>query len=290
LRFGFALLLGLLALPGYADGGVYGESFDTETATTEETVAVYPTLSLNKAMAGMAVKDGVLTAPSGGRVMVSLPRLEPGPAVVELDIGASDDSRSSSVMVEVMKTNIVFHPGYPAEGGFRVDGVLFNQRMGFVPAINVLHYMKISTDGKGHFDVEVVDGVNRDNVYRVSFFNPEARGDEVRLQCGNRAMLFDNIRIEGVALPVTPETAAGALSGGAKAEPAMADAAPPPEAGPDAQGLSAAAGVAGPDRFLIVVVAVSVVVIVIAIVIAVTVVVVVAMTRKGAKQGPPPRA
>ncbi|MEM6505223.1 MAG: hypothetical protein AAF711_07125 [Planctomycetota bacterium] len=189
--------------PSCLAGEIFTESFETETATTEQTLRAYPYLSLSRPTEGIRVQDGVLTTRQSSRVMLSLPKLKPGPAVISLDIGASCDSRGSSVVVEVMETNMVFHPGWSSGGAFRVDGVFFNTDMGFIPAIGVMHHLTIRTDGAGHFDVELIDGENPDNVYKVSFENPNINGNEVRLQSGNRAMLFDNIRIEDV-LPADP--------------------------------------------------------------------------------------
>lgn len=191
------------ALPCRAEG-LFTESFETDTASTEQTLEAYPYLSLSRPTQGIVVKDGVLTTLSGSSMMISVAKLKPGPAVIELDIGASDDSRGSSVVVEVMQTRLVFHPGWSNGGAFRVDRVFSNTHMGFVPGIGVMHHMTIRTDGAGHFDVEFIDGENPKNVYKVSFDYPDAKGNEVRLQSGNRAMMFDNIRIEEV-LPFEPK-------------------------------------------------------------------------------------
>lgn len=42
--------------------GVFTESFDTDTATTQQTLEAYPYLSLSRPTQGLAVRDGVLYA------------------------------------------------------------------------------------------------------------------------------------------------------------------------------------------------------------------------------------
>jgi hypothetical protein len=61
--------------------------------------------------------------------------------------------------------------------------------------MDVLHLMRVESDGAGNFDITLVDGADPSNVFTTSFFNPGAVGGLMGLRRSGQATgygYFDN--------------------------------------------------------------------------------------------------
>ncbi len=93
---------------------------------------------------------------------------DPGDLFITAEIGTN----AVSVGLSIGDNRIVFHPGFPG-GAFRVEGPggFGNQDMGFTPAVNTMHKIKVSiTAASKVVKVEVLDARRAiPNKYTVSF-------------------------------------------------------------------------------------------------------------------------
>lgn len=136
-------------------------------------------------------------------------------------VGADNSAGGGyNVGFTIGENNIVFHPGYTGiPGAFRVEGPggFGNTDMGFVPAVDVMHLLRVEGDGLGNFDITLVDGLDPSNVFTTSFLNPGSVGGEMGFRRSGQDTgvgLFDNLIVTAVPEPVSAATvllAMGAL-------------------------------------------------------------------------------
>lgn len=223
----------LLSVAGIVNGGIaFHQSFDTDTATTEETVATYPPFSfIGDTWWEARVVNGVIHLPPQGAGLLQKLQIPgyPGDLTIDVDLGKNPGGGDFCIGLAIGGNNFVFHPGLPADGpypqgAFRVEGPGYgnvNGDMGFVPeGRGVLHHMRIAvTEATRQFDITVTDANNPANVYRASFTNPAYRaGDPIGFVTHgylgsdeNRSARFDNLTVDSSAVPDLPAFAASAF-------------------------------------------------------------------------------
>ena len=79
--------------------------------------------------------------------------------------------------------------------------------MGFVPAEDVLHLVRVMADGYGQFDITVMDGADPNNVFTASFYNPGSVGGLMGFRRSGQGVgvgFFDNFIVtEPIPEPAT---------------------------------------------------------------------------------------
>ena len=164
------------------------KSFDTEVSGVSAFLEAYPEFSLTdfESFGGQpsieVPDDHVLHLSGGGtnfgvqlssisiwsEVSVRIGRINVGPAV------------SGNVGIVLGDNVLVFHPGFVGDdgtrGAFRVQGPggFFNRDMGFLPEPGVLHELTVTSDGFGNFKLTLTDGLDPNNQYTNTWFNPGA--------------------------------------------------------------------------------------------------------------------
>jgi len=167
-------LCGLASLP--VQGGVYlAESFDTDTATTADTLATYTDFAL--AGGGNAVVTNGALNLSGTYVTNTFQTTTgfPGDLLIQLDLGKVPGGGSSNVGLRIGGNRLVFHPGYGG-GAFRVEGNggFGNTNMGFTPPGNgVMIPMTVQVNAATkQFLITVTDPTDPSHVFNATFTNP----------------------------------------------------------------------------------------------------------------------
>jgi len=168
------VIVGLLAVPAAQARVFLWETFDTDTATTAQTITTYTNLSFTGG-GTIVVNGGVLkmSGTAGQQNALSLTGY-PGDLVIQAQVGTAPGGGGTNQGLRIDGNRLVFHPGYtPIPGAFRVEGSggFGNQNMGFVPAGGgVLHGWQASVDADTkNVDIRVVDGLDPANVYTASF-------------------------------------------------------------------------------------------------------------------------
>lgn len=164
-----------LAMPQARAAILFQETFPTDTATTAETLAAYPSFTFT-GTGTAAVTGGVLNL-SGTNTTNSLITTSgfPGDLLIQLQLGKNPGGGSANVGLMIGGNRIVFHPGY-AGGAFRVEGNggFGNTNMGFNPpgGAGVFSQMEVMVNAttKG-FLVAVPNASNPDQVFAVRFTN-----------------------------------------------------------------------------------------------------------------------
>lgn len=171
-------LVGMLGT--LASATLVRETFDTDVAGEVGFDATYPTADFSAPAGGsVAVTGGQLVMTGDGGNDSQRTTLTDTPLAgthrVRTLVGANTSDGSWNTGLTIGGNDLVFHPGFPGGGAFRVTGAggFGNQNMGFVPPNGVLHMMTVDIDGStGQFDIHVVDGSNPSNVFTRSFTNP----------------------------------------------------------------------------------------------------------------------
>ena len=160
----------------YDDLTVGGATESFDTSTNVGTSAVYQAVTRGGTV---DVENGQLILSTGGASIEQL-FLRSGlkrDHTIVATVGASASNGSYGVGLRVGENNIHFHPGYGG-GGLRVEGPggFWNTNIGFTPANNVLHELRVKSDGLGNFDVTLTDGANPGNTWTGSWTNPGSIG------------------------------------------------------------------------------------------------------------------
>lgn len=170
----------------------YAQDFATDTASRAETLATYPDwiLSTNPTQGvpeDLRVEGGVLEIyPDGNDSRIIFAHDLTGKVVMETDMAVSwpvGFLGYPGAEFVVGPNRLTFTPGFDdgtIRGGFFVFGpyggplTSNGEDMGFFPALDVMHHMKMEVDfDSGRIDVEITDGSNAANVYRTTFTNPD---------------------------------------------------------------------------------------------------------------------
>jgi hypothetical protein len=171
-------LLGLLAFSTVAHADVlFFEPFNTDTASTAETLATYsPPFTYTGQPTDLRVVGGVLNMHSQGKP--EFPRFTlsgyTGDITIEVDLGTTPGGAHYNTGLIIGDNRLLFHPNL-SSGEFRVEGPggYFNESMGFTPAPGILHHMTVAIDAEtGMFNFIVTDANNPMNVYMRSITNP----------------------------------------------------------------------------------------------------------------------
>ena len=201
------VLSGVLSAAGSAGADLvtlpYSEDFQNP-APSADAAADYPEFDANLG-GGTATVDanGVLhLIPSSAtdQVFTVTPQNPTGEITIFAQIGAGNSNGDYNVGLVLGDNNLVFHPGYPAGGAFRVEGPggFGNQDMGFVPANDVLHQFEFHSFPNGDVTIRVTDGQNAANVYTASFNNPGSYGGPIGFRRSgppNDDGIYDNLQI-----------------------------------------------------------------------------------------------
>jgi len=139
--------------------------------------------------------------------IASIAREFSGRMFVAADLGCdSSNYGNSHIALRLGEIVIAFHPGHYARtaketmrGAFRVDGIVVNTDMGFVPDVDVLHHLYVYYDGRDAFQVRLVDGLYRTNVFHSSFTTSQLQGKKFTISIHRSGMestgMFDNLRV-----------------------------------------------------------------------------------------------
>jgi len=194
-------------------GIVFQESFNTDTASTAQTVATYTNMTLQGA--GTVVVTGGVLRMNGTPLTHSLVTAAgyPGNLLITQLVGKNPGGGGSNVGLRVGGNRIVFHPGYMTlPGAFRVEGSggFGNTSMGFTPPGNVLNTMEAFVRGNtGQFLVAVPNYGNPDQVFAARFTNAlyQPGVDPIgptRNAGSNDQGLFDDLLINQITSPGPP--------------------------------------------------------------------------------------
>ncbi len=162
-----------LAMPQARAGILFQEPFNTDTANTAETAAVYT--NFNVTGSGNAyVSGGILyfSLPSAGNTMTTKFGF-PGDLLIQLEVGKNPGGGSANVGLTIGGNRLVFHPGYSG-GAFRVEGAggFGNQNMGFTPAAGILHLLEVAVNSTTkQFTIAVTNASNPNQAYAARFTN-----------------------------------------------------------------------------------------------------------------------
>lgn len=168
------LLAALVLMVSQGWGAIlFQEPFNTDTANTAETAAVYT--NFNVTGTGNAyVSSGILyfSLINAGNTMTTKVGF-PGDILIQLGVGKNPGGGSANVGLTIGANRLVFHPGYSG-GAFRVEGPggFGNQNMGFTPAAGPLHPLEVAVDSVNkQFTIAVTNASNPDQVYVARFTN-----------------------------------------------------------------------------------------------------------------------
>lgn len=137
-----------------------------------------------------------------------------GRLLISVDIGAdSQNYGNCHVALQIGEMAFLFHPGFLAEKGIRglfcvaKSGGVVGPRtdMGFIPDVDVLHHMYVYDDGRGTFQICIVDGLNPRRVFRTSWKDVAATTPfhvGVFRSGHPNVGMFDNLRV--LQLPPNP--------------------------------------------------------------------------------------
>ena len=157
--------------------------------------------------------------------IASIARQFSGKMLVSVDLGCdSSNYGNSHIALRLGDVIIAFHPGHygrdkdsPLRGAFRVDGLVMNTDMGFVPDVDVLHHLYVYYDGKDAFQVCLFDGLYSNNVFRTSFTTPLLNGKNftigIHRSGWESAGMFDNLRVIELAEKQAPANPVNGGSG-----------------------------------------------------------------------------
>lgn len=187
------------------------ETFDTDAVDTAAFEAAYPAFTVGGDPAiPVSVSGGqAVMANTGASNLFANATVAGigGDVTYSLDIGASNSNGSYNVGFQLGANRIVFHPGFPSGGAFRVEGPngFGNQDMGFVPANGTLHHLEVVQNAtSGLFELTLTDGDVPTNIYTNSFTNLASVGaafGPVRSGPNAETGFYDNLRVEGVPEP-----------------------------------------------------------------------------------------
>ncbi len=139
--------------------------------------------------------------------IASIARQFSGRMLVSVDLGCdSINYGNSHIALRLGELVVAFHPGHYARdaketmrGAFRVNDIVMNTDMGFVPDVDVLHHLYVYYDGRDAFQVCVIDGLYRTNVFRSKFTTPVLSGKKFSISIHRSGMestgMFDNLRV-----------------------------------------------------------------------------------------------
>ncbi|NQT51976.1 hypothetical protein HQ576_07995, partial [bacterium] len=161
------------ALPAAATP-LFLETFDTDTATTAQTVATYPHFTYTGpdtiAVIGGVVNLTGTSSEQNFRVNAT----HAGNIVVHMKVGSSPGGGSTNVGLRLGDNRLVFHPGFSV-GAFRIEGPngIGNQNMGYTPTAGALHDMHLTIlAGTGTMLINVSDPTTPSSNYHVVWTDP----------------------------------------------------------------------------------------------------------------------
>jgi len=166
-----ALAAVVMALPATGWAANLNEPFDTPSDTAG-LATVYPGLAFTSdntnywsVVGGRATVTQTTTTSSAQycRSTQAVNPFDAGGYVLEAKMGIPVGSAAGSYNIGLQygDTTFVFHPGYTAKpGGFRVDGILGLQDMGYVPPMGVPQTMQIQSSGTDQYRITITDSAD----------------------------------------------------------------------------------------------------------------------------------
>lgn len=181
--------ISVFAMAAPAPAALVRELFNTDAAGEVAFEAAYPSFNY-VAGAGanvVSVSAGVATitnpdASNDNSEIVLTPAGVPNLRRVSALVSAGNSNGNYNVGIRIGGNNIVFHPGFGG-AALRVDGAggFGNTSVGFTPANNTLHLLKIDELAGGQFNIRLVDGGNPSNVFTTTFTNPASADGTIAL-------------------------------------------------------------------------------------------------------------
>jgi hypothetical protein len=170
------LLVVILAQVATAGAVIFEETF-SDNATQAQFAAAYPGWTVSGLGTHQVSGGNLILAPQGDASQEIRATIDAsgfaGPYEIEARLGGGPGTPFSYNVKLIAGTNaVVFHPGY-AQGTLRVEGPggFANLDVGFTPAEQVLHTLRINYDGVINFQGTFIDGQDPGKTFNFAWTN-----------------------------------------------------------------------------------------------------------------------